>query len=150
MTVRYNSQFPPTDREGSVEVIKRPGVYSRRRVVRRPVAEQRLLVSRVVAVLWLMFGFLEALIGMRIGLKLIGANPAAFFSQIVYRVSDMFLWPFNGLTGNPSVGAFKLEITAIIGLFVYTLIAWGLTRLIWVLFYRPGTSEVTSYRVERK
>ncbi len=145
MTVPYQPQNPPPDREERVDVVHQPGVYAQRRMVRDYAAEQRLVVLRVTQVIWLLFGFLEALIGIRIVLKMIGANPAAYFSQIIYGVTEVFLWPFNGLTANPAVGPFVLEVTSIVGLIVYALIAWGLTRLIWVLFYRPSTSEVTMY-----
>ena len=147
MTVPYT---PPPDREERVEVVNQPGAYAQRRTVRSTAAEQRLFISRLTQVLWLLFGFLEALIAIRIVLKLIGANPAAFFSQLIFGVTDVFLWPFFALVPNPAVGAFQLEITAIIGMIVYALIAWGLTRLLWVLFYRPNTSEVTTYREERQ
>ncbi len=149
MAAPYNPQNPPPDREERVEVVNQPGGYTQRRVVHDAAAEQRLFIYRLNQVIWLLFGFLEALIGIRIILKLIGANPAAFFSQIIYGVTEVFLWPFSGLTANPGVGAFQLEITSIIGMLVYGLIAWGLVRLIWVLFYRPDTSEVTTYHEER-
>ncbi len=150
MTVPYNPQNPPPDREKQVEVVNQPRAYSQRRVIRYTAAEQRLLLMRVTQVLWLLFGFLEALIGIRVVLKLIGANPVAFFSMIIYGITEVFLWPFAGLVPNPSVGIYQLEVTSIIGMIVYALIAWGLTRLIWVLFYRPDTSEVTVYREERQ
>jgi uncharacterized membrane protein len=146
MTVPYT---PPPDREERVEVNQQPGEYEQRTVVRNTAAEQRVILSRVVQVLWLLFGFLEALIGIRIVLKLIGANPAAFFSQFIYGVTDVFLWPFAGLTPTPGVGAFQLEISSIIAMIVYALIAWGLTRLIWVIFYRPDTTSATTYRENR-
>jgi YggT family protein len=149
MTVPYNPQTPPPDREERVEVVNRPNAYSQRRVTRYTAAEQRLILSRITQVLWLLLGFLEALIGIRVVLKLIGANPAAFFSQLIYGVTEVFLWPFAGLTANPTFGAFQLEVTSIIGMIVYALIAWGVIRLIWVLFYRPDTSEATTYYEER-
>jgi YggT family protein len=150
MTVPYNPQNPPPDREERVEVVNQPGAYVQRRTIRNTAAEQRIVVAKVTQVLWLLFGFLEALIGIRIVLRLIGANPVAFFSQIIYAITDVFLWPFAGLTPNPGVGPYVLEVTSIIGMIVYALIAWGLTRLIWVLFYRPDTSDVTMYREERQ
>jgi len=65
----------PPDREERVEVVSRPGGYAQRRVVHNTAAEQRLFISRFAQVIWLLFGFLEALIGIRVLLKLIGANP---------------------------------------------------------------------------
>jgi len=139
----------PPDREEHVEVVNQPGEYAQRRVVHNPAAEQRVFISRITQIIWLLFGFLEALIGIRIVLKLIGANPAAAFTQIIYAVTDIFLWPFAGITYNPAIGAMQLEISSIIGLIVYALIAWGLTRLIWVLFYHPETTSVSTYREEK-
>jgi hypothetical protein len=146
MTIPVN---PPPDREEHIEVVQEPGEYEQRHVVRNPAAEQRITVSRINQVIWLLFGFLEALIGLRVVLKLIGANPAAFFTQMVYGITDVFLWPFAGITPTPGVGAFQLEISSIIAMIVYALVAWGLTRLIWVLFYRQNTSSVTTYREDR-
>ena len=89
------------------------------------------------------------MIAIRVVLKLIGANTAAYFTRLIYGITDVFLWPFLGITGTPSVGAFQLEISAIIAMLVYALIAWGITKLIWVLFYHPDTTAVSTYREER-
>lgn len=142
------SSLPP-DREEHVEVVNQPSEYEERRVVRHPGVEHRAMISQVNQVLWLLFGFLEALIAIRIFLKLIGANPAAAFSQIIYGVTEIFLWPFNGLTINPTFGAVTFEISSIIAMLVYGLIGWGITRLLWILFYRPDTTTVTTYREDR-
>lgn len=142
-------QTPSPDREEYVEVVRNPGEYQQRHVVRDVAADQRVTISRITQILWLLFGFLEALIGLRVVLKLIGANPAAFFAQMIYGITDVFLWPFAGITPDPGVGAFQLEISSIIAMIVYALVAWGLTRLIWVLFYRPNTSAASTYREER-
>ena len=142
-------QTPSPDREEYVEVVRNPGEYQQRHVVRDVAADQRVTISRITQILWLLFGFLEALIGLRVILKLIGANPAAFFAQMIYGITDVFLWPFAGITPDPGVGAFQLEISSIIAMIVYALVAWGLTRLIWVLFYRPNTSSASTYREER-
>lgn len=148
MTI-YNQPNPPPDREEHVEVVNRPEEYAQRRVVRRPAAEQRVAVARVNQVIWLLFGILEALIAIRVVLRLIGANTGAVFSQFIYGVTSVFLWPFAGLVGTPGVGQYQLEISSIIAMIVYALIAWGLTSLIWALFYRPDTDEVTTYREDR-
>lgn len=142
-------QTPSPDREEYVEVVRNPGEYQQRHVVRDVVADQRVTISRITQILWLLFGFLEALIGLRVILKLIGANPAAFFAQMIYGITDVFLWPFAGITPDPGVGAYQLEISSIIAMIVYALVAWGLTKLIWVLFYRPNTSSASVYREER-
>ena len=87
------------------------------------------------SLLW-MFGVLISLIGLRVFLKLIGANPANFFAQFVYSFTDIFLWPFFGLTGNPSANGMVLEIPSIIAMVVYAIIAWVIAKLAWLLFFR--------------
>ena len=38
--------------------------------------------------IWLILGILEGLIGLRVLLKLLGANPAAPFAQFIYSLTD--------------------------------------------------------------
>src|SRR5215510_7328465 len=106
--------------------------------------EYRESVYQVVQFVWLLFGGLEGLLAIRMFLKLIGANPNSWFTALVYRLTDLFLWPFQNITLNPSFQNFVLEITSVIAMLVYALIGWAIVRLIWVLFYRTPTSQVTT------
>lgn len=99
--------------------------------------EQRLFSFKTSQLIWLAFGLVEALIGMRIVLKLIGANPASLFASFIYDVSYIFLFPFEGLVGTPAAGGVVLELSSIIALIVYAVLAWGTARIVRVLFYRP-------------
>ncbi|HLO14876.1 MAG TPA: YggT family protein [Anaerolineales bacterium] len=119
------------------------------RVVENVNLEYRETIYKVVQFVWLLFGGLEALIGIRIILLLIGANPANWFTAFVYQLSDVFLWPFRNIVGNPAFQKHVLEITSLIAMLVYSLIGWAIARLIWVLFYRAPTSQVTTYDRER-
>jgi hypothetical protein len=60
-------------------------------------------------------------------------------------LSELFLWPFRNIVTNPAFGSSVLEITSMIAMIVYPLIGWAIVRLIWVLFYRTPTSQVTTY-----
>lgn len=108
-----------------------------KRVVIDRTAEAARTAYRISAFIWLMFGILISLIGLRVFLKLIGANPGNFFAQFVYSFTDVFLWPFLGLTGNPSANGMILEIHSIIAMVVYVIIAWAIAKLTWLLLYRP-------------
>ena len=99
--------------------------------------ERRILTFKATQFVWLLFGILEALIALRIGLKLIGANPASPIAAFIYGVTSLFLFPFTGLTGTPAAGGMVLEISSVIAIVVYALIAWAIERAIWVIFYRP-------------
>lgn len=108
-----------------------------RSVQREPGREQRVFTFKATQLVWLFFGILEGLIALRILLKLIAANPDSPFAAMLYRFTDLFLFPFAGLTATPSAGGMVLEISSFIALAVYALIAWAIERLVWVIFYRP-------------
>ncbi len=100
--------------------------------------ERKLFALRLSQWIWLIFGILEGLIGLRILLKLMGANPDAPFAEFVYSLTDPFLLPFIGLTGAPSAGGSVLETYSIIAVFVYMLLAWVIIRVIVLVAYKPG------------
>ena len=107
--------------------------------------ELRQTVYKVAQLVWLLFGILEGLIGFRVILKLTAANPNSWFTFFVYQLTDFFLWPFLTITGTPAFAGHVLEIPAIIAMLVYALLGWIIVRLIWVVFYRSPTSQVTTY-----
>ena len=107
--------------------------------------EYRQMIYKITQFVWFLFGILEALIGFRIVLKLIGANPANWFTAFVYQLTDIFLWPFQTIITNPSIQGFVLEISSFIAMLVYALVAWAAVRLIWLLFYHRDTRRVTTY-----
>jgi hypothetical protein len=109
---------------------------------KEPERERRIFTFKATYVVWLVFGILEALIALRIGLKLIGANPASPIAVFIYGVTGLFLLPFSGLVGTPTAGNMVLEISSVIAMLVYALLAWGIERIIWVIFYRPRASAV--------
>ena len=117
-------------------------------VVQNVNLEYREAIHKVTQFIWLLFGGLEALIGMRVILLLIGANPANPFTAFVYQLSELFLWPFRNIVANPAFQNYVLEITSLIAMIVYALIGWAIVRLIWVIFYRAPTSQVTTYHRE--
>lgn len=94
-------------------------------------------VRRVANFIWLIFGILEGMIGIRILLKLIGANPGNPFARFVYDITQPFLFMFEGLINNPSFDNIVLELHSIIALLVYAFVTWVLVRMIWLVFYRP-------------
>jgi hypothetical protein len=85
---------------------------------------------------------LEALIGLRILLKLMAANPANPFAMLVYNFSYIFVFPFMGLTVTPAAGGMVLEISSFIAMLVYAVAGFAFERLVWVIFYRPRQAPV--------
>lgn len=97
----------------------------------------RIFTFKATQLVWLGFGILETLIALRILLKLIAANPASPIAVLIYGFTDLFLFPFVGLTATPAVGGMVLELSSFFAMVVYALIAWAIERIIWVIFYRP-------------
>src|SRR5579871_410169 len=87
-------------------------------------ATRRLTAARVVQVIYLVFGVIEALIAIRIVLHALGANPNAGFAQFIYGLTGPLVAPFAGLFGNPQVNTSVLELQSIVALVVYALMAW--------------------------
>lgn len=92
---------------------------------------------KATQMVWLLLGILEAMLALRFVLKLIGANAASPIAAFIYGFTGLFLFPFAGLTGTPAIGNMVLEISTLIAMGVYALLAWAVERLIWVIFYRP-------------
>jgi hypothetical protein len=118
-------------------------------VQQEPEREQRIFTFKVTQLIWLFLGILEALIALRIGLKLIGANPESPIVALIYGLTFLFLFPFEGMIATPSAGSMVLELSSLFAMLIYALIAWAVERIVWVLFYRPrgpvvGTTQTTT------
>jgi hypothetical protein len=102
-----------------------------------PEREQRIFTFKATQLVWLLFGILEALIALRIGLKLIGANPESPIVVLIYGLTYLFLFPFEGLVTSPTMGNMVLELSSMFAMLIYGLIAWAVERTVWLIFYRP-------------
>jgi hypothetical protein len=133
------------DRQKRVVVHQSGDHIHEEHIVRNVDLEYREALYKISQFIWLIFGGIDALIGIRVILMLIGANPANTFTAFVYQLSELFLWPFRNIVANPAFQNMVLEITSIIAMIVYPLIGWAIVKLIWVLFYRAPTSQMTTY-----
>ena len=106
-------------------------------VQKDPGTERRIFTFKATQVVWLLLSIFEALLALRFVLKLIGANPASPFAVALYGFTGLFLYPFAGLIGTPAMGGMVLEVSTLIAMAVYALIAWAVERIIFVTFYRP-------------
>ncbi len=115
-------------------------------VQQEPEREQRIFTFKITQLIWLLLGILEAMIALRIGLKLIGANPDSPIVSLIYGFTYLFLFPFEGMTATPAAGGMVLELSSIFAMLIYALIAWAVERILWVLFYRPRGPVVATTR----
>lgn len=87
-------------------------------------------------VIWI-FGLLEGLLGLRVLLRLLAANPENPIAAFIFQVTALFIAPFQGLTLEPTAGEVVLEVPTVIAMAVYAILAWALVKLIEILLYRP-------------
>jgi hypothetical protein len=126
-----------SERYERVDIHSRRGDEQQERIIVDKTAEAQRLAYRVSSFIWLLFGILEGLLGLRVFLKLIGANPGNLFARFTYDFTDIFLWPFAGLTGSPSAHGLVLEIPTVIAILVYALLGWVIVKLIYLILYKP-------------
>ncbi len=118
-------------------------------VQQEPEREQRIFSFKITQLIWLFLGILEGLIALRIGLKLIAANPDSPIVSLIYGFTHLFLFPFEGMTATPAAGGMVLELSSLFAMLIYALIAWAVERVVWLLLYRPrgpvvGTTQTTT------
>jgi hypothetical protein len=129
-------------------VTDQAGLAHSERDVHDVAGEQRLGLARATQLIWLFFGIVEGLIGLRILLKLIGANADNAFATFIYGAAGLFLAPFFTLTGSPAAGSMVLEIPSILAMLIYAFLGWVIVRMarvIWPMFSRSTTSSTSTY-----
>ena len=85
------------------------------------------IVARTV---WLIAGIIIGLLALRFVLLLLGASTASPFVIFIYNISYPFAWPFFGMFGyKVEYGVSKVEISTLVAMAVYALIAGVIARL---------------------
>lgn len=95
------------------------------------------IAARVV---YYLAGIVIALLALRIVLLLLAANPSSPFVNFIYNLSGVFAWPFYGVFGyQPSYGSSTLELSSVLAIVIYSLVAYGLAKLFTLV---SGRSDV--------
>jgi YggT family protein len=101
-------------------------------------ANQNSAVARMVNIVYYLFGIVELVLVIRVLLHLVAANSGNAFANFVDTISYPFVVLFSTLVQNPVLGSTSvLEITTIIAMVVWAVVAWLVARLVWLLFSRP-------------
>src|SRR5512135_3624174 len=99
-------------------------------------ADQNADISRLVYIVYFVFAGLEMLLVIRFLLYLSGANMANGFANFINVLSGLFVAPFATLLQNPVVGGMVLEVTTMIAMVAYAILAWLVGRVIWLTLSR--------------
>ena len=83
----------------------------------------------VVFILNTLTGIIEALLGLRFFLKLLGASDAAPFVKWIYESAQSLLEPFSNMFPSPTLGIFIAEFTTIFAMIVYAVVGYFVVRL---------------------
>lgn len=109
-----------TGRQGDTDV-------TRQTVQSSNTASNSVVLKRVV---WYIAGVIIALLAIRVVLLLLGANRDSGFVDFVYALSEIFAAPFYGIFNYvPAYGQSVLELSSLVAIAVYALVAWGIAKL---------------------
>jgi uncharacterized membrane protein YphA (DoxX/SURF4 family) len=98
--------------------------------------------DQVVAVIWWIVGLIEILIGIRLLLKLFGANPASAFVSFMYNLTWPLVAPFHGIFNTTQEGRSIFEPESIVAMLIFLLIGWGIISLMRLLSRPHSTTTV--------
>lgn len=104
----------------------------------------------MATLIWLIniiFGFVEAILGLRFVLKLFGASVTAPFVHWLYAMSEPLLHPFAGAFPSPAIepGAI-LEFATLFAILIYALLRYLIIQLIFYIDYRTKRRIVVEDR----
>lgn len=131
--VREERVAPPRVTEVRSSTMPRTEAADVDSVAYDPYEGRRLAAYRLTQLVYWVFGLVEGLIAIRLILKALGANPSAGFSEFIYGITAPLVAPFMGLFSNPAYQNSVLELSSIVALVVYALVAWLIGRLVWIL-----------------
>jgi hypothetical protein len=81
-------------------------------------------------IVWYIAGIIIALLALRVIFLLLAANQGSPFVDLIYGLSGIFAAPFFGIFGyTPAYGQSVLEISSVVAIAIYALIAWGIAKL---------------------
>ena len=121
---------PVRDRYVEEQYVERPRV--REEVVETRSTRSRAdALARYARLIYFVFGVIESLIAIRAVLRLLGARETGFAS-FIYGVTGPFVAPFKGLFNEPGFGSSVLELSSLLAIIVYALLAYALVRLLFI------------------
>lgn len=138
------------DRVIHEEVLETPGERSVASVEHStttvPSGRERRLAGlrRTQRIIYFIASAIAVVILLRFVLLLLGANADNTFANLVYGLSGVFVAPFNTLFGEPTFGNSVVEISSLVAIAVYYLLAWGIAKIV-TLTTAPPDATGASY-----
>ena len=89
------------------------------------------LVARVVNAV---VGIIEFLLAARFLFEIIGANQSSQFIASIYQITGGLMSPFEGAFPTISFGAFPIDLSILLAMVVYAILAWLIISLFSFMF----------------
>lgn len=93
------------------------------------ISESSRPLYRGAQVVWYVLSVIEGLLAIRFIMRLLQANPEAFFTSFIYALSDLFTAPFVAVFKNSVAEASVFEWTTLLAMLVYWLLALAIIKL---------------------
>jgi uncharacterized protein YggT (Ycf19 family) len=87
-------------------------------------------VQRIRQILYTVVGILDIILLVRLALRLLGANPDAPFSSLVYSLTSPFVAPFEGVFPDTQSRGSVLEVSTVLAILTYPLLAWIVVQFV--------------------
>jgi len=103
----------------------------------------------ITTITYFVLGVLEVILALRLLFRLLGANQDNGFISFLYGLSHVFVGAFNGIFSDQTIGSRGVfEVSTLIAMLVYALIAWGIVSLGRVAFAPivSGRQSITTTR----
>jgi YGGT family len=110
------------------------------RVRREVVRQRRFGVGKTIDLIWYALGVLEVVLAARFFFELTAANSAAGFVKFIVAIAQPFAWPFDGIFPVPRDGSNVFDVNILVGMAVYVVIVWGITRLLEMSLEPPSVT----------
>lgn len=108
------------------------------------VFEKKKTIFRANQIVWYILIVIEVLLGFRLTLLALGANPYSGFTNLIYAITNPLALPFRGILGTPVAGSAVFEWSTLIAALVYALIAFAIVHLMQLV------KPVSPHEVERE
>ena len=95
-------------------------------------------------IMYYLLDVIEILLVFRFVFKLLGASPTSRFAELVYRLSDPLLAPFQGVMGSTVAGVSVIEWSTLIAMATFAILTYIVVRLIHLLTV-PPSDQVVEY-----
>jgi hypothetical protein len=109
--------------------------------------------SWISTIVYFLLGVLEIILALRFLFRLLGASQDNSFILFLYNLSHVFVAPFNGIFNDQIIGTSNVfELSTLIAMLVFALVAWGLVSLSGVVFgpnYSGRQQATTTWRKQR-